>query len=199
MTPSGRYAAAAFGTPRRSWPAPSRCRSSVTSPDASRTAPSTSQNRRIGRRTRHAVPPIQLPSCPALRMPSRAPSPSREPGIHAVLGTPIASPWPEGTGPRSRTGCWGRREAFWDCRCRQHSRGYASGYTYNPTYRGHARARPTSQVVLVAFDPKRISYEQLLSRRSGRTATRPRACARATTSAQYRSIIIPATWAAPAR
>ena len=88
------------------------------------------------------------------------------PGLHTVLGTPLAGPWPDGT----RTaifglGCfWGDEKDFWQLPgVVTTAVGYAGGYTPNPTYKetctgktGHA------EVVLVAYDPERISYEALL-------------------------------------
>jgi peptide-methionine (S)-S-oxide reductase len=105
-----------------------------------------------------------LPS-PAEALPGRA-EPIVAPGRHAVLGTPLAGPWPDGT----RTavlglGCfWGAEKAFWQLPgVVTTAVGYAGGTTPNPTYReactgktGHA------EVVLVAYDPARTSYDQLL-------------------------------------
>ena len=92
--------------------------------------------------------------------------PLERPDRHFVNGAPIAPPWPEGT----RTaifglGCfWGPERTFWQTPgVISTAVGYAGGFTPNPTYRevctgktGHA------EVVLVAFDPGRISYEALL-------------------------------------
>ena len=94
------------------------------------------------------------------------PDPIVDPGVHTVLGTPLAGPWPDGT----RTaifglGCfWGAEKAFWSVPgVVTTAVGYAGGSTPNPTYQeacsgktGHA------EVVLVAYDPARITYEQLL-------------------------------------
>ena len=105
-----------------------------------------------------------LPS-PAEALPGR-PDPMVTPGRHTVLGTPLAGPWPDGT----RTavfglGCfWGAEKAFWQLPgVVTTAVGYAGGTTPNPTYReactgktGHA------EVVLVAYDRARISYDQLL-------------------------------------
>jgi peptide-methionine (S)-S-oxide reductase len=98
-------------------------------------------------------------------LPGRS-EPIVQPGIHTILGTPIAGPWPEGTETAIfGLGCfWGAEKAFWELPgVVSTAVGYAGGYTPNPTYReactgktGHA------EVVLVAYDPKRISYEQLL-------------------------------------
>ena len=108
--------------------------------------------------------PDTVPS-PADALPGRL-DPIMAPGTHTILGTPLAGPWPEGT----RTaifglGCfWGAEKAFWQLPgVVATAVGYAGGSTPNPTYKeacsgktGHA------EVVLVAYDPARISYEQLL-------------------------------------
>ncbi len=102
---------------------------------------------------------------PAEALPGRS-EPIMTPGIHTILGTPIAGPWPEGT----RTavfglGCfWGSEKDFWQLPgVVSTAVGYAGGSTPNPTYNeacsgktGHA------EVVQVAYDPTRITYEQLL-------------------------------------
>jgi peptide-methionine (S)-S-oxide reductase len=105
-----------------------------------------------------------IPS-PADSLPGR-PDPIIEPGIHTVLGTPLAGPWPEGT----RTaifglGCfWGDEKDFWQLPgVVTTAVGYAGGSTPNPTYEETCTGRTGhAEVVLVAYDPKRISYEQLL-------------------------------------
>ncbi|MFK3981059.1 peptide-methionine (S)-S-oxide reductase MsrA [Micromonospora sp. NPDC050397] len=85
---------------------------------------------------------------------------------HAVLGTPMQGPWPEG----SRTavfgmGCfWGAERLFWTLPgVISTAAGYAGGQTQNPTYEevcsgltGH------TEVVQVVYDPTRIAYEDLL-------------------------------------
>jgi peptide-methionine (S)-S-oxide reductase len=105
-----------------------------------------------------------LPS-PAQALPGR-PEPIVTPGRHTVLGTPLAGPWPEGT----RTavfglGCfWGAEKAFWQLPgVVTTAVGYAGGTTPNPTYQEACTGRTGhAEVVLVAFDPARTSYEQLL-------------------------------------
>ncbi len=88
------------------------------------------------------------------------------PGRHTVLGTPLAGPWPEGT----RTavfglGCfWGAEKAFWQMSgVVTTAVGYAGGSTPNPTYQEACSGRTgQAEVVLVAYDPARVSYDELL-------------------------------------
>jgi peptide-methionine (S)-S-oxide reductase len=108
--------------------------------------------------------PRSVPS-PAEALPGRA-EPIVTPGMHTILDTPLAGPWPDGTKTAIfGLGCfWGAEKAFWQLPgVVTTAVGYAGGSTPNPTYdeactgkTGHA------EVVLVAYDPKRISYEQLL-------------------------------------
>src|SRR6266704_4293514 len=93
---------------------------------------------------------------------TRMPLPER----HAVLGHTLAPPFPEGLEHAVfGMGCfWGAERKFWELDgVYTTAVGYAGGYTKNPTYRevcsgatGHA------EVVLVVYDPKKVSYEQLL-------------------------------------
>ncbi len=88
------------------------------------------------------------------------------PRLHAVLGTPLEGPWPEGTQVLYvAMGCfWGAERVFWQLPgVVTTAVGYQGGYTPNPTYEetcsgltGHAEA------VQVVFDPKVISYRDLL-------------------------------------
>lgn len=107
-----------------------------------------------------------------LRMPSaadalkgrseRMPVPEK----HHVLGTRLEPPYPAGMQQAMfALGCfWGAEKKFWQLPgVHTTAVGYAAGLTPNPTYRevctgmtGHA------EVVLVVFDPKRITYEELL-------------------------------------
>ncbi len=85
---------------------------------------------------------------------------------HHVLRASLAPPFPEGTERAIfGMGCfWGAEKAFWTLPgVHTTAVGYAAGLTPNPNYRevctgltGH------NEVVLVVFDPKRISYESLL-------------------------------------
>jgi peptide-methionine (S)-S-oxide reductase len=88
------------------------------------------------------------------------------PGRHTVLGTPLAGPWPEGTKTAIfGLGCfWGAEKDFWQLPgVVTTAVGYAGGTTPNPTYE-EARSSRTghAEAVLVAYDPTRISYEELL-------------------------------------
>ena len=86
---------------------------------------------------------------------------------HAVNGHPLQGPWPAGFETAMfGLGCfWGAERKFWQLGEGVHSTavGYAAGLTPNPTYEevcsgltGH------NEVVLVVFDPAKISFEQLL-------------------------------------
>jgi len=88
------------------------------------------------------------------------------PAKHDVLDAPLEPPFPAGM-QRAMfgLGCfWGAERKFWELPgVYTTAVGYAGGITPNPTYRevcsgmtGHA------EVVLVVFDPKRVSYEELL-------------------------------------
>jgi peptide-methionine (S)-S-oxide reductase len=94
------------------------------------------------------------------------PDPIMMPGRHTILGTPLAGPWSDGT----RTaifglGCfWGAEKAFWQLPgVVTTAVGYAGGATPNPTYQEACSGRTGhAEVVLVAYDPSRIGYEELL-------------------------------------
>ena len=107
---------------------------------------------------------LTIPS-PGQALPGRSetmPVPER----HAVNGARLAAPFPPGTEQAVfGMGCfWGAERKFWQTPgVVTTAVGYAGGSTPNPTYRevcsgltGH------TEVVLVVFDPKRVSYEDLL-------------------------------------
>jgi peptide-methionine (S)-S-oxide reductase len=88
------------------------------------------------------------------------------PETHHVNGARLQEPFPDGLERAVfGMGCfWGAEKKFWQLPgVYTTAVGYAAGFTPNPTYRevctgmtGH------NEVVLVVFDPKRVSYEQLL-------------------------------------
>lgn len=88
------------------------------------------------------------------------------PETHYVNGNRIKPPFPEGMKTAMfGLGCfWGAERKFWQQEgVYSTSVGYAAGYTPNPTYQevctgmtGH------NEVVRVVYDPKVISYEDLL-------------------------------------
>lgn len=89
------------------------------------------------------------------------------PDAHHVNGARLQPPFPAGLETAMfALGCfWGAEKKFWQQKgVYTTAVGYAAGHTPNPTYRevcggmtGHA------EVVLVVFDPKQITYEQLLT------------------------------------
>ncbi|HYF26595.1 MAG TPA: peptide-methionine (S)-S-oxide reductase MsrA [Baekduia sp.] len=94
------------------------------------------------------------------------PTPIVQPGLHDVLGTPMAPPFPEGT-ERAVVGMgcfWGAERVFWQLPgVHTTAVGYAGGHTPNPTYEEVCSARTGhTEAVLVVFRPAEISYEEIL-------------------------------------
>ena len=85
---------------------------------------------------------------------------------HAVNGAPIQPPFPAGMEQAIfGMGCfWGAERKFWQQPgVYTTAVGYTGGNTENPTYREVCSGRTNhAEVVLVVFDPKKTSYEQLL-------------------------------------
>jgi peptide-methionine (S)-S-oxide reductase len=85
---------------------------------------------------------------------------------HVLKGARLEPPFPAGTETALfGLGCfWGAEKKFWQLPgVYSTAAGYAAGYTPNPTYRevctgltGH------NEVVLVVFDPAKVSYDDLL-------------------------------------
>jgi peptide-methionine (S)-S-oxide reductase len=88
------------------------------------------------------------------------------PSLHAVFNTPLQPPFPAGTEQVVfGMGCfWGAERKFWQQDgVYTTAVGYCGGHTSNPSYEevcsgmtGH------NEVVLVAFDPTQISFQELL-------------------------------------
>ena len=99
-------------------------------------------------------------------LPGRGEPAFEVPERHAVLDAPLKPPFPDGIEVAYfALGCfWGAERLFWDLDgVYTTAVGYMNGTTPNPTYEevcsgrtGHAEA------VMVAFDPERISYADLL-------------------------------------
>ncbi len=88
------------------------------------------------------------------------------PARHEVLGTPLEPPFPEGLEQAIfGLGCfWGAERVFWQAPgVYTTAVGYAGGFTRNPTYQEACSGRTGhTEAVLVVFDPKVTSYEELL-------------------------------------
>ena len=89
------------------------------------------------------------------------------PAKHYVLGTPLLPPFPEGMQTAVfGMGCfWGAERKFWELGDGVYvtAVGYAGGLTPNPTYEEVCSGRTGhNEVVLVIYDPKKISYDRLL-------------------------------------
>ena len=103
---------------------------------------------------------------PENALPGRSAPQLQSPRPHTVLGSSITGPWAPGTRVLYLAmGCfWGAEEIYWQVPgVVSTAVGYAAGVTPNPTYRevcsgmtGHA------EVVLVVFDPNKVTYEDLL-------------------------------------
>jgi peptide-methionine (S)-S-oxide reductase len=86
---------------------------------------------------------------------------------HFLNGRPLKGPYPEGLETAMfGMGCfWGAERKFWELGDGIHvtAVGYAGGLTPNPTYEEVCSGRTGhNEVVLVVFDPKKLSYERLL-------------------------------------
>jgi len=109
--------------------------------------------------------PLSIPSAGEALAGRPEPIPTAD--KHHINGRSLKGPYPEGLEMAMfGMGCfWGAERKFWELGDGIHitAVGYAAGATPNPTYEevcsgmtGH------NEVVLVVFDPKKISYERLL-------------------------------------
>ena len=88
------------------------------------------------------------------------------PDEHDVNGHPLKPPFPAGLEQAVfGLGCfWGAERKFWQLPgVYTTAVGYAGGYTPNPTYEEVCSGRTGhTEAVLVVYDPKQVSYAQLL-------------------------------------
>ena len=103
---------------------------------------------------------------PEEALPGRTDQVMMVPERHEVLGNPMVPPFPEGLEAAVfGLGCfWGAERKFWEIDgVWTTAAGYAGGYTPNPTYEEVCSGRTGhTEVVLVVFDPAKVSYEALL-------------------------------------
>jgi peptide-methionine (S)-S-oxide reductase len=86
---------------------------------------------------------------------------------HFINGRPLKGPYPEGAETAIfGLGCfWGAERKFWEMGggIWVTAAGYAGGFTPNPTYEEVCTGRTGhNEVVLVVYDPGKVSYEALL-------------------------------------
>jgi len=111
-----------------------------------------------------ATKKLNLPSA-AEALPGRADK-MFVPGQHAVNGAPLEPPFPAGLEQAVfGLGCfWGAERKFWQLPgVFTTAAGYAGGATPNPTYKEVCSGQTGhTEVVLVVFNPSKVTYEQLL-------------------------------------
>ena len=99
-------------------------------------------------------------------LPGREERPFAVSDTHAVLGTPMFGPWPEGAElAMVGMGCfWGVERFFWQLDgVISTQAGYAGGYTPHPTYEEVCTGRTGhNEVVRIVFDPDKVSYARIL-------------------------------------
>jgi peptide-methionine (S)-S-oxide reductase len=101
----------------------------------------------------------------AQALPGRS-QPMKVPSAHFVNRHRLTPPFPEGLETAMfGLGCfWGAERKFWERKgVYSTSVGYAAGFTPNPTYEEVCTGRTGhNEVVRVVFDPKVVSYDDLL-------------------------------------
>jgi len=108
---------------------------------------------------------VEMPA-PGTALPG-GPAPIPTASHHFVNRRPLQGPYPEGLQTVVfGMGCfWGAERKFWELGdgIFVTAVGYAGGFTPNPTYEEVCSGRTGhNEVVLVVFDPSKISYERLL-------------------------------------
>ncbi|MBM3543092.1 MAG: peptide-methionine (S)-S-oxide reductase MsrA [Alphaproteobacteria bacterium] len=108
--------------------------------------------------------PLTIPS-QADALPGR-PDPIPTAETHFITGAKLKGPYPAGSETAMfGLGCfWGAERKFWELPGVQVTAvGYAGGATPNPTYEEVCSGRTGhNEAVLVVYDPKQVSYAQLL-------------------------------------
>jgi peptide-methionine (S)-S-oxide reductase len=103
---------------------------------------------------------------PTNALPGRATAVLPAPAPHAVLGSSLTGPWPEGTEViYLAMGCfWGAEELYWRVPgVVSTSVGYMGGFTPNPTYEEVCTGRTgQTETVCVAYDPAVVSTYEIL-------------------------------------
>jgi peptide-methionine (S)-S-oxide reductase len=107
----------------------------------------------------------EMPSA-ADSLPGR-PTPIPTARTHFINQNPLKGPYPDGFKTAMfGLGCfWGAERKFWELGDGIHvtAVGYAGGFTPNPTYEEVCTGRTGhNEVVLVVYDPGKVSYERLL-------------------------------------
>jgi len=111
---------------------------------------------------------MQQPAMPTPEqaLPGRT-TPMPVPATHFVNGHPLQAPFPDSMQQALfGMGCfWGAERGFWALPgVYSTAVGYAAGYTPNPTYREVCSGQTGhNEVVLVVFDPRQVSYTDLLA------------------------------------
>src|SRR5690606_16896981 len=115
-------------------------------------------------RSRYHEQKTRMPT-EAEALPGRA-EPLQVTAPHYVNGNPLTPPFPAGfeTVWFGRGCFWGAERKFWQVPgVYATAVGYAGGYTPNPTYEEVCSGRTGhNEVVLVVYDPNRVSYSELL-------------------------------------
>ena len=122
---------------------------------------------------------------PEEALPGRSEPAFEVPERNVVLDTPMKPPFPDGIETAYfALGCfWGAERLFWELDgVYTTAAGYMGGMTPNPTYDEVCSGRPVTPRRSWSPTTPRRSPTPTCSRSSSRSTTRPRACARATTS-----------------
>jgi len=108
--------------------------------------------------------PLSMPSADQALPGRTQPMPTAQ--THFVNGASLKGPYPQGAEMALfGLGCfWGAERKFWQIPgVTVTAVGYAGGLTPNPTYEEVCSGRTGhNETVLVVYDPKRVSYEELL-------------------------------------